>query len=728
MLPEGLGQNIIMFSAPPAVATGHPGSVGQRSHEPGEWTSGDVGVDQRLAQLGGLQADVAEQFMALDASQRLKIGKSTIAKVPPISNLNSWIAACIRKHCETLNAALTGKPPSGAVFAPMQAVPVATPARAHPYQVAAAPVAQSMTGMMMTAPMSGTSSAASMGLPQCCPPAMGAPSRAPSQWGEPATRQGIVAAAVPMPAMVPCIPCDRRPSEPAGGSEVSLTQSSKRSVDEVAMPGNIRGVVEEYCTHHKKGPFLQAVMGFLNKENRTALLRLPAEEHHPICYLMAMNPKFWKDADKFAQAFLAVRLQLRAAVQQRPEPIPEIASTAKVLRIAICHGCCGIGTSVHVLHAALEDIFQELAAENVQCQIVSEVGFDVDPVALKVAEAWMSKRNLNVAFVERSAEQWALAVQADAERMSNQDVRAALLIGTPCNNLTHAKAGNMLQGSGLHTAPSNAVWDIHGASTVLQQTMGGNFVFLSEQVKCAHEDDHKELDKLFGPATKSTSSSLIYARGHRDRHIRCSPFLPNSWPHHDARRAPCLADGWTWNGNAENCADGFLNITVRGYLGNIASSVAIQVATGEPVLSAISSYELRCYESVKMSRNGEVRLANRELLLFWMGLEDTGLLEVFDELFPCMPRIFPTMGCEAGPNEGEACGQSRWCENCEIVLKLIGQAWEGHAMRDVSYAWIRKALFHWANVDVLGPDSFFRLDPDLVHRCSDTCEHRLRGY
>ena len=118
------------WSAPPAAAP-----VQARAY--GEWTTGDELLDQRMAQLGGISQEAAEQFMQLPPFNRLKIGQSTVARQPPITNLNSWILGCIRKHHEANNHR-----PAGCAAGSYNAIggqPLPTPARACPYNATAPP-------------------------------------------------------------------------------------------------------------------------------------------------------------------------------------------------------------------------------------------------------------------------------------------------------------------------------------------------------------------------------------------------------------------------------------------------------------------------------------------------------------------------------------------------------------------------------------------------------------
>ena len=103
-----------------------------------------------------------------------------------------------------------------------------------------------------------------------------------------------------------------------------------------------------------------------------------------------------------------------------------------------------------------------------------------------------------------------------------------------------------------------------------------------------------------------------------------------------------------------------------------------------------------------------------------------GLEEVMERKFPCLQNIYPTVGCAAEPGEGEPCGATRYCENCEQCLMYIGQAWEMHAMEDALLNWFRRAVMHWGMVEDAA-DKFFVLDPAKVHRCGSNCPHRIQS-
>ena len=478
----------------------------------------------------------------------------------------------------------------------------------------------------------------------------------------------------------------------------------------------------------QRGPFVKGVMEALSPERQKSFLeQMPVWEQAFSAYALATNPRFWKKPDEVAGAFLLLRgggnCDLVCAATGGPSAG---LRPVKTLRLEVLHPCCGMGTSVHILNTALHRVLPELGSHSVQVHLEHQVGYDTDPVAVQIAQTWSEAAHSNASFYEQSASDWTPSAQKEGSRMMSTDTHFLMLFASPCNNLTKAKGGNSSSGSGLHTFPSNAVWELHAGLSGVTQVMGTRAAFFSEQVKCAHECDDLDLNKLFGDARSTHDSHLRYGRAKRDRRIRTSPQLPTSWTHQeDVAQVPELEGGWKWRGNATQKDTPYLATAVRGWMANLVASYALQVASMESPRSLLSDYEIDTVMSMYMERGSESRLANRELLLWWMGMEKTGLQEVLQAVLPCHERCWVTTGTAAPPNLGDACGNSRYCENCEHCLKYIGQAWEMYAMTDVVTAWLRRALLHWAGVeDASG--AWFKVDPGLEHRCSFGCSKALQ--
>ena len=494
------------------------------------------------------------------------------------------------------------------------------------------------------------------------------------------------------------------------------------------MPAQWKACLE--CLPQDKSTFLRKVMQVLPPALQQELCsRVPPWEQVFVAYACVTNPRFWKKPEEFASAFIAARVfgsQLSTAASGAPASGP---GGCKKLALHVTHACCGIGTSVHCFNRAMQHLMPLFASKGIEVWLAKQLAYDRDPEALEVAKQWGAQLTFGAEFCECEAETWAEQAEAHAQAIQAGGGHAALLVGNPCDNLTKSKPANHKQGSGCHTAPSNAVFAVHAAATVLQNVLGQRFAWLSEQVKCAHEEDELLLNSLLGPARPCNLSHNRYSRAKRDRLIRSNPSLPNAVVEAASSVSepqPDLGDGWKWRGNSRRTEVSYPAMAMRGWMGKIAEQYSIALLCKEDPAQSLKDYELETYESMFMTKEGVSQLANRKLLLWWMGMEKSGLLEVLDSRYPCHGWIWPMVGAPAPANLDSTvqCGVARYCSNCEICLELIGQAWEVHAMTDTVTAWLKRAVLHWCG-EQDASEGLFQMDPNLVHRCCAECPHAL---
>ena len=718
-----------MFSAPPVVG-------GQGAPLPtGGWTSGDAQLDIQLTSYGGLTEEASKAFMSLLPSQRLQIAKNTCQRPTPPNQLSAWIMGCVRRTLAEAGAKTAGLQAHRPVTygAMQQALP--SPARAMPYTAGPSSHVPAQAWQQAPAPAEMSAPAA-----QVLPAAMPPPALPMRGGGTEAAGQvpGLASATLPPAGQhAGCTghggPCSTMPPALAGGLDaLPMTQESPRGAEKElpVMPAIVREALS--CLPRDKGGCLRRFLHQIPAATQQEFLgRVAPWEQVFVAYAIMSAPKFWKKPGEYAAAFLKARSQsLGGAEGVGQVPGPTSVAPCKKICVAVYHGCCGIGTSAHVFERALRRILPELGSHGVEVHVSRAYGFDPDAEALAVARAWSGPLDLKPEFVEEDASSWLEHAEADCGSLKQEGQRAMYLFGSPCNNLTKSKPTNHTEGSGLHSAPSNAVWALHAGVTTAQTVLGGQVAFLSEQVKCAHEADDVTLNELWGAPRLQADSHEKHGRAKRERFLRSSPELPLQWEHvlPASGIAPPETDGWKWRGNAGRTDLPYLNTAVRGFMANIAEQYTNAVTFGEEPSSTLNKFELETYQSMMIEKVLESRLATRELLLWWMGMEDSGLLEVMSQLLPCHKFLFPTVGtaASAGDPGAQPCGNMRYCENCGRFLQLIGQAWEMHAMTDAVAAWAKRAFLHWAGVADAGA-SWFELKQTLVHRCCEECPLRLES-
>ena len=119
--------------------------------------------------------------------------------------------------------------------------------------------------------------------------------------------------------------------------------------------------------------------------------------------------------------------------------------------------------------------------------------------------------------------------------------------------------------------------------------------------------------------------------------------------------------------------------------------------------------------------SGEHRLCSRSWWMMQYGVDETPLAKNYKDKFPCLEHIMAMTGLAASDGEGEACGVTRYCDNCETVLKNMVTGYEMNTMVNAMTNTIARALALWGGPAACQQEFALGPDGDKVHECGKNC-------
>jgi hypothetical protein len=147
----------------------------------------------------------------------------------------------------------------------------------------------------------------------------------------------------------------------------------------------------------------------------------------------------------------------------------------------------------------------------------------------------------------------------------------------------------------------------------------------------------------------------------------------------------------------------------------------------------LQSQEENLLKIAKMKHEitGELRLPSRDFFGRHLGFEGSPLMnKILNEQFKCHQWIIPSTGGVApgGLKGGEACGQSRYCLECESLFQDLAAVHHLSTCADVVISCFLKSVMTWQ--DNRGPQDFLTLPVHWsLHRCGPDCpSNPTRGH
>ena len=156
-------------------------------------------------------------------------------------------------------------------------------------------------------------------------------------------------------------------------------------------------------------------------------------------------------------------------------------------------------------------------------------------------------------------------------------------------------------------------------------------------------------------------------------------------------KRPLEADGWSW----------LCGIGADGKSTGVHLTPAIQELVEARLFEErnLDPDELRQVQLATMTHAQTAcsRLIDRAMLLRMLGVQEFRLEQSWDSVFPCLRFVSSATG-EAGV-EGtpgsQACGERRWCVNCEAVALMLLNTPPAPLLTDVCCAWLRTCMTNW---------------------------------
>ena len=229
--------------------------------------------------------------------------------------------------------------------------------------------------------------------------------------------------------------------------------------------------------------------------------------------------------------------------------------------------------------------------------------------------------------------------------------------------------------------------------------------------KCARAEVQEEnvADIIFAPPTDVLRDELNQMWGEENQMRestmdKVSPLIPRV--HSTPAKfgvAPCLmTDGDSVTVGAGDAAPDLTpllrtqrNFRVRPW--TVAKLLVTRTFKERP----LTRDEVDLLDKYQRDKNGAISHASREHFLQWFGLAGTVAESIFKKELPCFEFVLKTTGkkIERGGKFATACGQDRYCRNCEQVFTMLDSGYGLASFGDVVLAMITKALPTWAGVE-----------------------------
>jgi hypothetical protein len=176
-------------------------------------------------------------------------------------------------------------------------------------------------------------------------------------------------------------------------------------------------------------------------------------------------------------------------------------------------------------------------------------------------------------------------------------------------------------------------------------------------------------------------------------------------------------DGWIFNSEAlRGMGSTALPLNPESLSRNACAQLL-----GERMLSP-QEERLLSISKMKHEITGELRLPSRDFFGRQLGLEGSPVMKIVNEQFKCHQWIIPSTGgaAPAGLKGGEACGQSRYCLECESLFQEFAVVYHLSTCADVVTSCFLKSVMTWQ--DGRGPQDFLTLPAHWSdHRCGPDC-------
>ena len=453
------------------------------------------------------------------------------------------------------------------------------------------------------------------------------------------------------------------------------------------------------------------VFEHLDSSRVELIMQLPTALQMNIAVSILFNPNAWHNPNEYVQRTVET-VQRLAGPAGSASPTP----AGQIFKVVVLTAGFSAGTGHMSLHAALQQMKRQ--QPETEIQVVGVYSFEIDKNAVQIEKQVASALGWTVhqcgdasnirTFVYNNMASW-------------QNCRFMLLASLPSKHLTDADDSGKGPGTALHQPGCRLVWEFHKTIIDIQLAAGpSSCVHLVMARSCKHHQDDNTLNGLLGSAMLSRPSH--YHAPDNPKYLRSNPSLKGV----DMKflfepiEAKQSIDGWVWLGNAAVSGETSNNESLQHALSDDILNASASRLFHPEVLKPSQTQALQSWLMEHMSSK-EQRLLGRKMWLHFLGVRDTPLAKILDEVFPCYGTIIQVTGAQAAPSMTAAkmCGDVRYCRNCVTTLKLLSRCWHVAHMADVLVALVRITTKRWS--DESQTEGWELFQQSHVHDCSDSC-------
>ena len=252
-----------------------------------------------------------------------------------------------------------------------------------------------------------------------------------------------------------------------------------------------------------------------------------------------------------------------------------------------------------------------------------------------------------------------------------------------------------------------------------------------EQVVSGDPEVEHQLNITYGLPTLALGQD--WGGAHRRRHIRMWPQPETRTERLQRRVMPAenvsreIRDR-VWASREDGPEHGLPDV-LRAHISSLAGR------TGE--LGGLTQRELQSLNSwmVRNVVTGAEGMPTRHHWANWMGLLDSPILEIMDEVYPCLdPDDGPRRNTGVPCGMADANGDCGYCVNCSQVMRMMGSSWNLQMMAEAIFQTLFNAYRAWENAD---RNMVFWDFKAPIHVCGRHCQgygeagrpaHGDRGY
>ena len=226
-----------------------------------------------------------------------------------------------------------------------------------------------------------------------------------------------------------------------------------------------------------------------------------------------------------------------------------------------------------------------------------------------------------------------------------------------------------------------------------------------------------DLSEFFGNVVEGVDSTLKYNDFAASPVVFTNPVQLSVVKNTSLAAESDKLDGWIFNSAALRSLGKSALLLTPETLSNNASALLL----GERMLQPQEENLLKI-ATMKHDVTGELRLPSRDFFARQLGFEGSPLMKIVNEQFKCHQWIIPSTGGAApgGLKGGEACGQSRYCLECESLFQDLASVYHLSTCADVVISCFLKSVMTWQ--DSRGPQDLLTLPVHWsLHRCGPDC-------